>query len=150
MAAEPQSLKTHRRFDLWYHVILFAILGVNFFHALMHLGRHLYKDHACDFGDVWQVLMAFAFLIMFLKLRTYALKAQDRVIRLEERMRMERLLPDDLKARILELRESQLVGLRFASDGELADRVREALNEKLGNEEIKKRIQTWRADDFRV
>jgi hypothetical protein len=96
------------------------------------------------------VIMSLALVVMGLKLREYPLRAQDRVIRLEERLRMERLLPEDLKARVSELRPGQFVGLRFASDAELADRVREALDEKLGAEDIKKRIQTWRADEFRV
>ena len=63
---------------------------------------------------------------------------------------MERLLPQDLKARIPELTVKQMVGLRFAADAELADRVREALDQKLAGEAIKKRIQAWRPDTFRV
>jgi hypothetical protein len=78
------------------------------------------------------------------------LKVQDRLIRLEETLRMGRLLPEDLKARIPELTVKQMVGLRFASDGELTDRVREALDQNLDGEAIKKRIQTWRPDTFRV
>ena len=141
---EPQSYKNHRRFDLSYHVVLALILAVNLVYAIV-LVVH---DHG--FAGIWRLVMALAFLLIFLKLRAYPLKAQDRIIRLEERMRLEALLPADLKARIGELRPSQLVGLRFASDGEIADRVREALDEKLGNEQIKKRVQTWRADEFRV
>ncbi|HTL98762.1 MAG TPA: DUF6526 family protein [Holophagaceae bacterium] len=143
-ATEPQSYKNHRRFDLSYHVVLALILAVNLVYTIV-LVVH---DHG--FAGIWRLVMALAFLLIFLKLRTYPLKAQDRIIRLEERLRLEALLPADLKARIGELRPSQLVGLRFASDGEIADRVREALDEKLGNEQIKKRVQTWRADEFRV
>jgi hypothetical protein len=100
--------------------------------------------------NAWLVLAAFAVLLLTLTVRGYALRVQDRVIRLEERLRMERVLPDDLKARIPELTVRQCVGLRFASDGELADRVREALAEGLNDEAIKKRIQAWRPDTFRV
>jgi hypothetical protein len=82
--------------------------------------------------------------------RGYALKVQDRLIRLEEGLRMARILPEDLKARIPELKPDQCVGLRFASEGELADLVRQALAENLGSEAIKKRIKVWRPDEFRV
>jgi hypothetical protein len=83
-------------------------------------------------------------------IRLYALRVQDRLIRLEESLRMQRLFSADLQARIPELSPNQMVGLRFASDGELAERVREALNQDLSGEAIKKRIQTWRPDTFRV
>jgi hypothetical protein len=63
---------------------------------------------------------------------------------------MQRLLPEDLKARVPELKRNQFVGLRFAADAELAERMREALAENLGNEAIKKRIKGWRGDFFRV
>ena len=141
---ETQSYATHRRYDPMFHFVLAGILAVNLVYAIVMLVR------GASFASAWQVVMAFAFLIIFLKLRGYPLRAQDRVIRLEERLRMEQLLPGDLKARIPELRESQLTALRFASDGEITDRVREALDQKLGNEDIKKRIQSWRGDYFRV
>ena len=144
MSSAPQSLASHRRFDPLYHFVLSTILVVNLVYAIVLLVH----DHG--FAGIWRLVMALGFLIVFLKLRVYPLKAQDRVIRLEERLRLEALLPADLKARIGELRPSQLVALRFASDGEVADRVREALDQQLGNEEIKKRILVWRADDFRV
>jgi hypothetical protein len=85
-----------------------------------------------------------------MQVRAYALKVQDRLIRLEETLRMQRLLPTDLQGRIPELSPKQMVGLRFASDGELADRTREVLDQNLSGEAIKKRIQTWRPDTFRV
>jgi hypothetical protein len=89
-------------------------------------------------------------LLLALQVRQYALKVQDRLIRLEETLRMEHILPDDLKGRISELTPKQMVGLRFAADAELAHRVREALDEHLSGEAIKKRIQVWRPDTFRV
>jgi len=84
------------------------------------------------------------------KLRLYPLKVQDRVIRLEERLRMERLLPDTLKSRIPELTAGQIVALRFASDAELPALVEKALNGKMEPKAIKQSIQNWRADYFRV
>jgi hypothetical protein len=84
------------------------------------------------------------------KIRLYALKNQDRIIRLEERLRLQRLLPEQLQARIDELTEPQLVGLRFASDAELPGLVEKTLGGKWGAKEIKQAIQIWRADYWRV
>jgi hypothetical protein len=100
--------------------------------------------------SVWVAVLGFAVLMVAIQVRAYALKVQDRVIRLEETLRMARLLPEDLQARISQLTVKQMVGLRFAADAELADRVREALDQNLDGEAIKKRIQTWRPDTFRV
>lgn len=83
--------------------------------------------------------------------RVNALRVQDRIIRLEERLRLERLLPAELRARAAELTVEQLVALRFASDGELAELVRAVLEERLTERDpIKRRIGSWRADWLRV
>jgi hypothetical protein len=83
--------------------------------------------------------------------RTNALVVQNRVIRLEERLRLERLLPPDLRPRIDELATDQLVALRFASDGELPELVRQVLDEGLADRDaIKRRVRDWRADHLRV
>jgi hypothetical protein len=88
---------------------------------------------------------------LYLFVRVFATGAQDRVIRLEERLRFGRLLPDDLKPRIEEFTRAQMVGLRFASDAELPDLARRVLNEDIQNREvIKKMIKEWRADDERI
>lgn len=83
--------------------------------------------------------------------RTNALVVQNRVIRLEERLRLERLLPEDLRPRIGELTADQLVALRFASDGELAELTRRVLAEKLSDQDaIKRLVRDWRPDHLRV
>jgi len=83
--------------------------------------------------------------------RRFALGVQDRVIRLEERLRMETLLPDDLKSRIEDLTTDQLIGLRFASDAELSGLVRRVLDGDLTDrKEIKQAVENWRADHQRI
>lgn len=140
----PQTYANHRRLDPVYHFVLFGLLGANFVYSVVHA----YRAHS---RAGWMgFVVAVALLILYLKLRTYALRVQDRVIRLEETFRMRALLPVELQARIGELRPGQFVGLRFASDEELASLVEAALKEDLGGEEIKKRIKSWRPDTFRV
>jgi hypothetical protein len=140
--AEPQTFANHKRFDLWYHVVAFTLLIVAFPLSVWMLRKGT--------GNLWQVLVSFAALVLWTRVRIYALRVQDRVIRLEETLRMNALLPEPLKARIQDLKPGQFVALRFASDAELPARVAEALQENLGSTAIKQRIQIWRADTFRV
>ena len=101
--------------------------------------------------DSWiLLLMGVLFFVAVFLLRANPLRAQDRLIRLEERLRFQALLPAELNARCGELTESQLIALRFASDAELAALVKRVLAEKTPPKDIKKAIVTWRADTFRV
>ena len=141
--SEPQSLANHARIDPWYHYVGFGVLAVAFVMSILHLIHH-------RGGAAWQFLISFGLLVVWARVRIYALRVQDRVIRLEETLRMKALLSQDLQARIQDLEPRQFVALRFASDAELPARVAEALDEKLGSKAIKQRIQTWRPDHFRV
>jgi hypothetical protein len=97
------------------------------------------------------LLLAFALILVFFYARIFALRAQDRVIRLEERLRLAELLPPDQKHTIGQLTTSQLIGLRFASDGEVAALVATVRAEGIEDrDEIKKRVTNWRADHQRV
>jgi hypothetical protein len=100
--------------------------------------------------SAWMVVVTVALLVLAVKMRLYALKVQERVIRLEERLRLSTLLAEPLRSRIGELTESQLIALRFASDAEIPALVSGTLTNNWSRAEIKKQITNWRADWFRV
>jgi hypothetical protein len=145
----PQTYATHRRFDPSYHFVLMGLFVVNAVIAAWALIQ-MFKSQHFDFTTLWNVVMAFAFSFFLLKLRLYALHNQDRLIRLEEQLRMKALLPATLATRAMGLKPSQYVALRFASDEEYPGLVQQTMDEDLNSEQIKKRIKTWRADDFRI
>ena len=89
-------------------------------------------------------------IVPLLKLRSYPLKVQDRVIRLEERLRLQTLAPDEWRTRLYRLNENQLIALRFAADDEVVELARQALEQNLNRKQIKERIRNWRPDDWRV
>jgi len=142
--SEPQTYANHRRFAPFRTSPLSPLFLVTFGTTIGHLIK------SPGLPSAWVMVLAFAVLALAVQVRVYSLKVQDRLIRLEETLRMERILPEDLKPRIVQLSVKQMVGLRFAADAELADRVREALDQNLGGEAIKKHIKTWRPDTFRV
>ena len=139
-----QTYATHRRFDPLYHFIGFALLLAVLVLAIVQVFRHP------GAFSVWALLASAVLFIAYLRLRVYALRNQDRLIRLEETLRMERTLPEPLRSRVHELTPGQCVALRFAPDAELAALVEQVLAEKLDKETIKKRIKGWRPDTFRV
>jgi len=150
--AKPQNLANHTRRDPPFHffilpVAALTVLGI-IFHSVRHVIQHPGGETAIH--AVIHIVMALAFLTLVFKVRLYALKVQDRVIRLEERLRLTQLLSEPLRSRIPELTEDQLCGLRFASDAEIPKLTERALNEKLKRADIKKAIQTWRPDYWRV
>ena len=102
-----------------------------------------------DQRQIFCVVFSFAALAAVFRIRIYSLKVQDRLIRLEETIRMQRVLPESLRSRISELKPGQMVALRFASDSELTGLVEKAL---AGAEpkDLKSQIKNWRPDHFRV
>ena len=143
-----QVYATHRRWDPWYHFFAWSVVSISSFVALWIFLKGL--SGGFSIGAAWNVLVWAAAIVLTLRVRSYPLKLQDRIIRLEERLRLATLLDGPLKARIGELDEGQLVGLRFASDAEVPGLVTAALDEGLSGEEIKKRIKNWRPDTYRV
>jgi hypothetical protein len=140
----PQSYASHARLDPPFHFFAIPVMAVTLILAIWNLIQHP------SFAAAWAVVFMLALIVVSLKARIYALKAQDRVIRLEERLRFSMLLPEPLRARINELTEGQLIALRFASDGEVPSLVEKALAGNLPGADIKKAIVTWRPDNFRV
>ncbi len=143
----PQTFRKHARFDPPYHVVAAAGLLFSLVLAVILLILNL---HTQLLLGLWLVVTSTTLLVLYIKIRTYPLKVQDRVIRLEERLRLAALLPETLRRRISELSEDQLLGLRFASDAELASLVELTLEKQLNRKQIKERIQTWRPDYWRV
>ncbi len=140
----PQSLSNHARYDPPFHFFVLPVFAITVIIAVVHLFQHP-GLHAA-----WLLVFILAAAVAVVKARTNALRVQDRVIRLEERLRLAILVDKPLRAHIVELTESQLVGLRFASDAELPALAARALSEKLSKAEIKKAITQWRPDYWRV
>jgi hypothetical protein len=140
----PQSFKNHGRLDPPYHFVLTAVLAVNLFIVLCYAVKNL------NYLTEWLVVLSIAAFIPLFKLRSYPLKVQDRVIRLEERIRLQALAPAEWHAQIYRLSEDQLIALRFAADDEVVELAKQALEENLTRKQIKERIKTWRPDDWRI
>src|SRR5579863_2254752 len=141
----PQIYANHTRFHPPFHYFLAPGSLVLIILTVINVFRHSSRL------DAWiLLLMAILFFAALFLVRLYPLKAQDRIIRLEERLRLQTLLSAALARRIPELTEAQLIALRFASDSELPALVEKALAAKMPAREIKKNIAEWRADIFRV
>jgi len=143
----PQNHKNHGRMDPPYHYVLGLVLIANLVFAIIHMVRHHADSY---FAGPWFVLLSLAAFIAIIKLRTYPLKVQDRVIRLEERLRLQALAPAAWHTQIYRLSEDQLIGLRSAADDEVVELAKQALEGNLTRKQIKERIKNWRADDWRI
>ncbi len=144
MERKPQTYANHAKYDPWFHFFLLPVAG------LMVL------------GSIWAIVMnpglrsarylvfSVWLLVLALKTRTYSLRQQDRIIRLEERLRLASVLPESMRQRISQLSDAQLIALRFASDAELTELVQKALSENLAPKQIKQSITSWRPDYSRI
>lgn len=144
-SAEPQSLANHKRIVPGFHQLGFALVLSYLVVATVQLVR------APGLGTIGGLLIALIFLVLTWYIRIFPLVVQDRVIRLEERLRLARLLPADLQPQIEKLSVGQLAALRFASDAEVPALVRKVIAEQLTSRQaIKELIKDWRPDHLRV
>lgn len=144
--AKQQNYSNHVKFVPLFHFFVLPVLLINFFSSI-------FRYRVLGFSWTWLIGMLTALALFMLAGlgRTFALKVQDRVIRMEERQRCERLLPAELKSRIAEITPEQFVALRFASDGELPALVNKVLTDKLSDRKtIKQMVQNWRGDYLRA
>jgi Family of unknown function (DUF6526) len=143
--SQTQNFENHTRIVPMFHQVTLPILLVNFLWSIYRAVRHFSAD------AVISLLLAVAIILVAFFARVFALSVQDRVIRLEMRLRMQQILPPDLQGRIAEFTVSQLVALRFASDAELPGLARKVLDEKLSDRKaIKKLIRDWQPDLLRA
>ena len=143
----PQNLKNHTRFHPPFHFFLLPVLLLNFI-FMIYITVHEWPRYAHT--HLWWIVMAIVFLVMAGLARGYALKVQDRVIRLEERLRLTALLSPADRVHIDELSIQQLIALRFASDDELPALAHQALTKNMEPKAIKQAIVNWRPDNHRI
>jgi len=137
----PQTFENHARILPAFHFVAFPLLAINVFFALYQAVTAFSWANLVAFG------LAVGIILLFFLARVMALTVQDRVIRLEETLRMRALLPADLQPRIGEFTVKQLVALRFASDAELPELARQVLDGKIEDQKaIKRMVREWRAD----
>ena len=143
---KPQNLQNHVRLVPPFHMFVLPVLFLNAGWTIYHIVKT-----GISFESVLGVLMAFALITLATFARLFALTVQDRVIRLEMRMRLAEVLPVDLRPRIPEFTVAQLVSLRFASDAELPALARKVLDEKMSDRKaIKQLIKNWQGDYLRA
>jgi hypothetical protein len=143
--SQPQNFENHARFVPVFHFFVAPVFLLNVVWSIVRVVRNF------SVGTIMALLVAIALFLLAFTARIFALTVQDRVIRLEMRLRMQQLLPVDLRGRIPEYTVDQLVALRFASDVELPALARRVLDEKLTNRKaIKRMVQDWQADLLRA
>ena len=145
MADTSQTYANHTRWHPPFHFFVLPVMLINFVWSIVVFVK------TPGWNQGWWIVVSAALVVLTFVARTNALKVQDRIIRLEERLRYQQLLPADLARQAGSLAVGQIIALRFASDGELEGLVREVLGGRLAKSvEIKKAIKNWRSDTFRV
>ena len=147
MASEkPQSFENHVRVVPPFHMFVLPVLMLNVVWAIYHIVKA-----GISFESVDTLLLSFALFLGFLFARLFALTVQDRVIRLEMRLRLNEILPPELRPRIPEFTVAQLVSMRFAGDAELPIIARKVLDDKMSDRKgIKQLIKSWQGDYLRA
>jgi hypothetical protein len=143
----PQNFKNHARFHPPFHYVIAPLTLLNLIFAITYTIHHWPEHWALH---CWWIVMSIVLFLLAGVSRGSTLKAQDRIIRLEERLRLAALLPPSERDRIDQLTTSQLIALRFASDDELPALARRALDQNLDNKAIKRAIVNWRPDNERI
>ena len=142
---QTQNLANHAKLVPAFHFFVLPMLAINLVSSIIH------AVDSFSVRSVIAVLTAAALVLLALYARMFALTVQDRVIRLEMQLRLQNLLPTDLRSRIPELTVSQLVALRFASDAELPELARKVLAENLAERKaIKQLVRDWQPDNLRA
>ena len=144
---EQQSYKNHVRLDPPWHFFLAPMFLLNLIVSIVATIRG-WEDH--PYLHLWWIVMSVVGVLAIGRARQHSLTAQDRIIRLEERLRYARLLAPEQAARAESLSVRQVIALRFASDAELPGLVDRALRENLTPKQIKESVQNWRPDTLRV
>jgi hypothetical protein len=151
MEKNPQTFANHTRYDPPFHFFVTLVFLLNVILTGYYFVRALFSGRLDNIlTHSWVFIFTIALLVAMTRIRSYPLHVQDRVIRLEERLRLMSVLQEPLRSRISELQDTQLIGLRFAPDEELPGLVQRALDEKLSRADIKKAIVNWRADYSRI
>jgi hypothetical protein len=144
---DPQNYKNHARFHPPFHFFVIPVLLVNVLVSIAVLIHHWPRHWALL---IWLVVVSLALFTLAGFARGNALRVQDRLIRLEEQLRYQRLLAPELLSASHSLNLGQVIALRFASDAELPALIQRSLSENLTPKAIKQSITNWRADDLRV
>lgn len=143
--SDSQRFERHARWNPLFHFIASPILLVNLVMAVNALAR------APGAATAWGAILAFGLYIGVAAGRTQALTVQNRLIRLEERLRLQRLLPAEMQGDIDALGVRELIALRFASDAELPALVRRVRTGEFSSpKEIKRAVREWRPDHLRA
>jgi len=147
-----QNFSNHAKFVPGFHFFTFGILTLNLIWRILYAWRIWGRfGHTAELSTLADVGVAVALVLLAWYLRAFPLRVQDRIIRAEERERLARLLPPELRARIAELQPRQLIALRFASDEEVAALAARVLEERIGDPKvIKQMVRNWRADHLRA
>ena len=145
--ATQQTFKNHSRLHPLFHFFVLPLLLLNFIFSI-YITVHEWPRY--EHLHLWWIVMSIVFFVMAGLSRDRALKIQDRIIRLEERLRLTALLPAEDRAHINELSTKQLIALRFASDQEIPALVRKTLTQNLEPKAIKQSIINWRGDYHRI